>query len=609
MTTWHMVWRLLRAHPRLALLNVALATAVAALDLLPGPVTRAFFDRLATPGRAGVGVEALIAALLALALARTLVKTTAVLASELHQFTAAGTVRRNLLARILARPDDNPARDAAGETLGRFRDDAGQLALFLGLLSYGVSVLLFALGATALLLRIDARLTVLVFLPLAVVAGVAQVAFARLARYRQASREAAGRVTGAIGEMFEAVGAVQVAGAEAHVIGHFRWLNEERGRRTVRDAILTRGLNAAFAATVSLGTGLTLLFAADALRAGTFTVGDFALFGYYLGFVSEFTRFCGGALAGSRQTGVAVARLAALLRGAPPATLAAATPASPADHGGRANSPSRPAAERLSSLAATGLSYGHPTSGRGIAGVDLRLARGETVVIAGRIGAGKTTLLRVLLGQLPAQAGELRWNDRVVADPAAWCVPPRVAYTPQVPRLFSETLRDNILLGLPEKQVDLPGALRAAALEVDLARLPDGLATPVGPRGVRLSGGQVQRAAAARMLVRDADLLVVDDLSSALDVETERLLWARLHARPDLTLLAVSNHRAALRHADRVIVLEEGRVVADGPLTALLASSPALRRLWADDEGTPGTVAADAPDRPRSFPGDQEGGR
>jgi len=101
MTTWHVVWRLLRAHPRLALLNVALATAVAALDLLPGPVTRAFFDRLATPVRAGVGVEALIAALLALALARTVVKTNAVLASELHQFAAAGTVRRNLLAGIV----------------------------------------------------------------------------------------------------------------------------------------------------------------------------------------------------------------------------------------------------------------------------------------------------------------------------------------------------------------------------------------------------------------------------------------------------------------------------------------------------------------------------
>ncbi len=577
MMTWRILWRLLRAYPGLALLNIALAVLVAALDLLPGPVTRVLFDRLSTPAATGLGAEALIATLLAIALARTVVKTTAVLASELHQFIVGGTIRRNLLARILARPDPIQATAASGESLGRFRDDVGQVTQFLGSLCYGVSVVLFALGATALLLRIDARLTVLVFLPLATTVALAQRTFARIARYRQASREAAGRVSGALGEMFEAVGAVQVAGAEARVIAHFRRLNEERRRLTLRDATLTRGLNAVFANTVNLGMGLVLLLAADGMRAGAFTVGDFALFGYYLGFVSEFTRFFGGILAGQRQFGVAVARLHALLRGDAVETLAVATPtALPAPA-----VPPAPA-ERFASLKAVGLTYLHPASGRGIAAIDLRIDRGEVVVIAGRIAAGKTTLLRTLLGQLPASGGEIRWNGEAVPDPATWCVPPRVAYTPQVPRLFSETLGANILLGLPEARADLPGAIRAAVLEDDLARLSDGLATLVGPRGVRLSGGQVQRTAAARMLVRAADLLIVDDLSSALDVETEQQLWARLRTRPDLTLLAVSNRRVALRSADRIIVLDEGRVAAAGPLATLLATSPAFQRLWAD---------------------------
>lgn len=578
MTTWRTLGQLLRAHPFLALLNVALAVVIALIDLLPGVITQALFDRLAAPAGGTLGPEALIAALLATALARTVIKTNAVLASELHQFVVGSTVRRNLMAQTLARPDHAPNATGAGETLSRFRDDANQLTQYLGQLCYGVSLIVFAIGATTLMLRIDARLTALVFLPLVATVAIAQRAFARIAHYRQASREAAGRVTGALGEMFEAVGAVQAAGAEGHLIARFRELNEERRRLTLRDTVLSRSLNAIFANTVSLGTGLVLLFAAGTLRDGSFSVGDFALFTYYLGFVSECTRFVGSALAGQRQTTVAIARLVALLHGAPSAALA--TPIT---------APLIPSSstERFASLEASGLTYRHPASGQGIAGIDLRIARGEVVVIAGRIASGKTTLLRTLLGQLPANAGAVRTNDHPCADLAAWAVPPRVAYTAQIPRLFSESLEENILLGLPTTSVELPNVLHTAVLEADVARFPAGLATPIGPRGVRLSGGQVQRTATARMLARDPDLLVVDDLSSALDVETEQLLWTRLRARPNLTLLAVSNRRVALRNADRIIVLAAGRVIATGPLSDLLVTCPELQQLWADNPDTP----------------------
>jgi ATP-binding cassette subfamily B protein len=126
-------------------------------------------------------------------------------------------------------------------------------------------------------------------------------------------------------------------------------------------------------------------------------------------------------------------------------------------------------------------------------------------------------------------------------------------------------------------------------MERDLAELEDGLDTLVGPRGVKLSGGQLQRTAAARMLVREAELLVFDDLSSALDVETERLLWERLFERDGssvedrLTCLVVSHRRPVLRLADHIILLKDGRVEAEGNLEELLVGSEEMRQLWNRD--------------------------
>ena len=203
----------------------------------------------------------------------------------------------------------------------------------------------------------------------------------------------------------------------------------------------------------------------------------------------------------------------------------------------------------LERLEVRGLTCIYPNSKTGIKTVDLDISRGTFTVITGRIGSGKTTLLQALLGLVPIDGGEILWNSKVVEAPWEFLVPPRCAYTPQVPRLFSDTVRNNILLGLDQAETDVDRAIRLAVLEPDVATLEDGLGHYGRAKGSQAIGGQAQRTAASRMFVRKPDLLLFDDLSSALDVETEQLLWQRVFEMEDVTSLVVSID--APRYAER----------------------------------------------------------
>lgn len=226
---------------------------------------------------------------------------------------------------------------------------------------------------------------------------------------------------------------------------------------------------------------------------------------------------------------------------------------------GTAPPPVAPGRKSLQRLELVDVSAVHDDGTVGVTGIDLTVEVGELVLLLGQVGSGKSSLLSALCG-LVGHTGRIRWNGVDVADAQTFLRPGQVAHVAQVPRVLSGTFADNVRL---DHDRDVDRAVEDARLSADVAEA-GGIDAVVGHRGVRLSGGQVQRLALARALAVQPELLLADDVSSALDAATEVELWASLRAR-GITVLGATSKRAALARADRVIVLVDGAVVASGP--------------------------------------------
>jgi ATP-binding cassette, subfamily B, bacterial len=585
-------WQVIRFDRWRYLLTIALWTIVHNLPLLPGIIILYFFNALLGNAPFNILLGILFLFLLA-PVFRALIVLLVTSTSVTFRYTIDALLMKNLIERILELPGAQALPASRGEAVSRFRDDTQIIERFVSMIANVIGRIIFTIVALIIMIHISLLITLVVIAPLIVMMVLTQILSRKLKAYRAIRRQATGSVTGFLGEIFGAVQVVKVANAETHAANHFQKLNDMRRGASIKETVFNASVTSVFSNMIDVGTGLILLLASASIRSHAFTVGDFAFFAYNLDWITETPLVIGGLLAQYKQAEVSLHQLMTLLQGARQETLSKPGPI----YLGKELAPV-PYVERtpddiLNTLEVSDLTYHYPEGGRGIEKVDITLTRGSFTVITGRIGAGKSTLLRTLLGLLPASAGARFWNGQEIRDPATFFIPPRVAYTAQIPHLFSETLKDNILLGLPEERFHVLEAIQLADLEPDLATMHEGVETLVGSRGVRLSGGQQQRVAAARMFVRTPELLVCDDLSSALDVETEQKLWRRIFSQEQVTCLAVSHRPAVLRRADQIIVMKDGKIAGRGALEHLLETCEEMRLLWLDDAGDLDAASAD----------------
>ncbi len=558
---WRLAWRVSQHEPRSFWLGWAAFVVFFALPALNGFVLSQGFEAIAEDDLATVlRWAALFAVVETVRMATIHYGALVWMRAWVHMQTF---LRANMLAAQVASggPQAGQPVGSAGGALTHFRDDAEDIALLVdGMVDVSGGVV-FTVAAGFLLGAADATGAAILVLPLLGVAIATRALDGRIKAYRAADREATAKVTGLVGDIMAAASTVKVNAAGEPLLARLRHLVDERRDTAVRDRVLDESVFAFSHGAADVGLGLVLIVSAGALASGAFDVGTLALFVSYLGWLSFMPRMVGRVLARRKQGGVAFDRMRRLVaeHDARNTVLPRDLPLEPRqrDRGGPAVD-GRPPRVPLERLEVIGLSARY-AGGRGVQDVTMTIRRGQFVVVTGPVGAGKSTLLRAILGLVSnaGGSGEVRWNGVPIADRAAFFVPPNAAFLPQVPQLVSDSVRDNVGLG-PVPPDDLARALAMAAIDDDIAALPGGDSTLIGPRGLRLSGGQRQRLATARALVHAPELVVLDDLSSAVDVETELQLWANL-AAAGLTVLAVSHRAVAFERADLVVELDTGR--------------------------------------------------
>jgi ATP-binding cassette subfamily B protein len=384
------------------------------LQVAPGLIVRAVFDAISSPILSSSTDPVKLWGLIGLYAGVQVITVAASLGAEWYgwtfRFVVGGLLRRNLLAIILRRSGEHSPPVSPGEAINRFRTDVGEVADFPTWLPDQAGKTLTASFEVLIMARINLSITLMIFVPLALIMVLTRLAWGRILYYNRLAASATDAVTGFLGEAFGALQAFKIANAEEDMVTRFQLLNDVRRKAALNEKLFWGLLEMVNSSAVTFGIGVILLMAWAALRVGSFTVGDFALFIFYLGFTTQVPSELGTFYGDYKTQEVSIERMLEMVRPEPAEKLVEIHPVYPYGPVPQPVQIIKTPVEPLEILEAHGLSYRHRYGGQGIPDIHLSLPRGSFTVITERVGSGKSTLVRVLLGLLARDDGEIRWN-------------------------------------------------------------------------------------------------------------------------------------------------------------------------------------------------------